>query len=62
MARCQNTILTDRQTDRQTCVDVTINNPKKKEVANCVTAKYDNGISNLRSAGNLVIKQLGNED
>lgn len=52
----------NRQKDRQTCVDGTINNPKKKEVANCVTARYDCGISNLRSAGNLVIKQLGNAD
>ena len=52
----------DRQTDRQTFVDGTINNPKKKEVANCVTARYDCGISNLRSVGNLVIRQLGNAD
>ncbi len=49
-----------RQTDRQTikfCVDGTINNPNKKEIANCIKARYDAGISNLRSDGNMVIEK-----
>ena len=49
----------DRQTDRQTCVDGTIRNPRQKEVANCIKARYDAGISNLRSDGNLVVKRNG---
>ena len=51
---------TGRQADRQTCVDGTINKPQQREVANCITARYDCGISNLRSDGNLVIKQSSN--
>ena len=52
----------NRQTDRQTCVDGTINNPKRKEVANCIKARYDCGISSLQSDGNLVVKQSSNAD
>ena len=53
---------TDRQTDRQTrhCVDGTINNPGTREVANCIKARYDAGISNLRSEGNMVVERDGN--
>ena len=52
-----NTIATDRQTDRQTdrrCVDGTICEPTEREIANCIKARYDAGISNLRSDGNCV--------
>ena len=56
MAHYRNTILTDRQTDRQTCVDGTINKPQQREVANCIPARYDNGISKRRKAGNLVVE------
>ena len=55
-----NTIATDRQTDRQTdrrCVDGTICEPKQREVANCIKARYDAGISNLRSDGNCVAEK-----
>ena len=55
-----NTILTDRQTDI-ICVDGTINKPQQREVANCITARYDCGISNLRSEGNLVVKEYGRD-
>ena len=41
---------------RQTCVDGTIRNPQKREIANCIKARYDAGISNLQSDGNLVIE------
>ena len=56
-----NTIL-DRQTDRQTdrrCVDGTICEPTEREVANCIKARYDAGISNLRSDGNCVAERNG---
>ena len=55
-----NTILTDRQTDRQTdrrCVDGTICEPTEREIANCINARYDSGISNLRSVGNCVAEK-----
>ena len=45
----------------QTCVDGTICNPKQREVANCIKARYDCGISNLRSDGNLVVKGYGRD-
>lgn len=51
----------DRQTDRQTCIDGTINKPQQREVANCIKARYDCGISNLRSDGNLVVKGYGRD-
>ena len=56
----ENTIPTDRQTDRQTCVDGTICEPKQREVANCIKARYDAGISNLRSDGNCVAERASN--
>lgn len=40
----------------QTCVDGTINKPQRREVANCIKARYDAGISNLRSEGNCVVE------
>ena len=43
----------------QTCIDGTINEPQRRDVANCIKARYDSGISNLRSDGNLVVKRNG---
>ena len=45
---------TDRQTDRQTCVDGTICNPQAMEISNCITARYDCGISNQQQVGIVV--------
>ena len=45
----------------QTCVDGTICEPGRREVANCIKARYDCGISNLRSDGNLVVKGYGKD-
>ena len=53
-----NTIATDRQTDRR-CVDGTICEPTEREIANCIKARYDAGISNLRSDGNCVAERNG---
>lgn len=41
----------------QTCVDGTICEPGRREVANCIKARYDCGISNLRSDGNCVVEK-----
>lgn len=38
----------------QICVDGTINQPKEKQVGNCIKANCDAGISNMRSDGNCV--------
>lgn len=38
------------------CVDGTVNKPSRCEVANCIKARYDCGISNLRSDGTLVVE------
>ena len=42
----------------QICIDGTINNPQQKNIANCISARYDCGISNYQKVGNLVIKQI----
>lgn len=50
--------------DGITTVDGTINEPRAKNVSNCIKARYDAGISNLRSDGTMVvepaIKKVGN--
>lgn len=38
----------------QTCIDGTINKPQKREIANCITARYDCGISNQQQTGIVV--------
>ena len=40
------------------CVDGTINNPREKEIANCIPARYDCGVSNLQSNGNMVVEKM----
>lgn len=48
--------LASKQASDRICVDGTINQPGKREIANCIKARYDAGISNLRSDGNCVIE------
>lgn len=48
--------------EQSTCIDGTIRNPKRRDIANCIKARYDCGISNLRSDGNIVVKQSSNAD
>lgn len=38
------------------CIDLTVNSPQKREVANCVVARTDCGISNLLSTGTGVVE------
>lgn len=42
----------------QTCIDGTICNPQRRDIANCITAKYDCGISNQQQVGNMVAENL----
>ena len=50
-------VLTE-QSEGKKCVDGTINKPQQREVANCIKARYDCGISNLRSDGNMVVEKM----
>ena len=43
----------------QTCVDLTINNPRQCKVANCIKARYDAGISNFKADGTGVVERNG---
>ena len=51
-----NKILTDRQTDRQT-IDLSINEPRRIGVANCISARTDRGISNFKAEGSGVVEK-----
>lgn len=44
--------------DVVTC-DMSINNPKVKDIANCITARYDCGVSNNKSVGVAVVERIG---
>lgn len=44
--------------DITTC-DMSINSPKAKDVANCITARYDCGVSNNKSVGVAVVERIG---
>ena len=48
--------LTDRQTDRQT-IDLSINEPREINIANCIKAKYDAGISNFKADGSGIVEE-----
>lgn len=43
----------------QTCVDLTINNPRQIKCANCIKARYDAGISNFKADGTGVVEIYG---
>lgn len=45
-----NGTILDRQTDRQT-IDLSINEPREIDTANCIKARYDAGISNFKADG-----------
>ena len=40
----------------QTCIDLTINEPRRIEVANCIAARTDRGISNHRQEGSGIVE------
>ena len=39
-------------------IDGTINNPREKEIANCILTRYDCGVSNFQSTGNMVVEKI----
>ena len=41
------------------CVDLTINEPREIETANCIKARYDAGISNFKADGTGVVERYG---
>ena len=41
----------------QTCVDLSINRPERCEIANCIKARYDAGISNFQADGTGVVEE-----
>ena len=43
----------------QACVDLTINEPREIDTANCIKARYDTGISNLKADGSGVVERYG---
>lgn len=53
------TLTTNKGEGQKICIDLSINNPKKKSVSNCITARENRGISNQESVGNGVL-QIGN--
>ncbi len=50
------TLRAEQSKAEQTCIDLTINCPRQIEVANCIAARTDRGISNHRQEGNGVIE------
>jgi len=43
--------------DNNLAVDMTVNNPDKRDVANCIKAKYNNGISNQSHTGTAILEK-----
>ena len=43
----------------QTCVDLTTNEPREIDTANCIKARYDAGISNFKADGSGVVERYG---
>ncbi len=50
------TITTNKGEGAKVCVDLSVINPNKKTVSNCITAREDRGISNQQSVGNGVVE------
>ena len=50
---------TNQLTDNINTCDLSVNNPKVKDIGNCITARYDAGVSNQKSVGIGVIERIG---
>lgn len=50
---------TEQLQEEVTTCDMSVNNPKAKEIANCITARYDCGVSNNKSVGVAVVERIG---
>lgn len=53
------TLTTNKGEGSKICVDLSANEPSKKNVSNCITAREDRGISNHKAEGNGVIEWKG---
>ena len=49
---------TNQLTDKINPCDGTINEPKVKDISNCIKARYDCGVSNQRSDGTMVVENI----
>jgi len=49
---------TNQLTDKINPCDGTINEPKVKDISNCIKARYDCGVSNQRSDGTMVVETM----
>ena len=49
-------LLADDQFRERECVDLSLNNPQRREIANCISARTDRGISNRKSEGTGVVE------
>ena len=49
---------TNQLTDKINPCDGTINEPKVKDISNCIKARYDCGVSNQRSDGTMVVEAM----
>ena len=49
-------LIVDNKIENKACCDMTVNNPKVINVMNCITARYDCGISNQQSIGGGIIE------
>ncbi|HCL01803.1 MAG TPA: hypothetical protein DHW61_05205 [Lachnoclostridium phytofermentans] len=54
----QKLISTNQINGNRTIVDCTINEPQARDISNCITARYDCGISNQRSTGIAVVERF----
>ena len=50
---------TGQLNEELTTCDMSINDPKTKDIANCITARYDCGVSNHKSIGVAVVERIG---
>ena len=46
---------------RQLPIDLTLNEPRAIDRANCIKARYDAGISNFKQDGTGVVERTGNK-
>lgn len=52
----QKLIETNQIQDERVCCDSTINDPKVREISNCITSRYDAGIQNQKQIGLCVVE------
>ena len=56
-----NSLLRERERERDG-IDLSVNNPRIREIANCISARTDRGISNRKSEGNGVCESTSHQN